>query len=134
MPSPGGLGAAPLTVGQWLERWLVSRAAPRSSTLRGYAAHVRLYVAPCLGQILLADLSPAHVQAMFTAITRQHEAMGRPVTTATLVRVKGDAADGAERRHPCRAHRRQAEGRQRRSWIRCQGCFPGHDHGVNHPG
>jgi integrase len=27
------------------------------------------------------------VQAMFTAITRQHEAMSRPVTTATLVRV-----------------------------------------------
>jgi len=49
---------------------------------------VRLYLAPYLGQILLADLSSAHVQAMFTAITRQHEAMSRPVTTATLVRVK----------------------------------------------
>jgi hypothetical protein len=49
---------------------------------------VRLYLAPYLGQILLADLAPAHVQAMFTAISRQHEAMGRPVTTATLVRVK----------------------------------------------
>jgi hypothetical protein len=46
----------------------VSRSAPRNSKLRGYAAHVRLYLAPCLGQILLADLSPAHVQAMFTAI------------------------------------------------------------------
>ena len=88
MPSPGNPDGPPLTVGQWLERWLVSRAAPRSSTLRGYAAHVRLYLAPCLGQILLADLSPAHVQAMFTAITRQHEAIGRPVTVATLVRVK----------------------------------------------
>jgi integrase len=88
MPSPGAAGNAPLTVAQWLEHWLVSRRAPRSSTLRGYATHVRLYLAPCLGQILLADLSPAHVQAMFTAISRQHEAMGRPVTTATLVRVK----------------------------------------------
>ena len=77
MPSPGG---SPLTVGQWLEHWLVSRTAPRISTLRGYATHIRLYLAPCLGQILLADLTPAHVQAMFTAISRQHEAMGRPVT------------------------------------------------------
>jgi integrase len=88
MPSPGKPDGPPLTVGRWLERWLVSRTAPRSSTLRGYAAHVRLYLAPCLGQILLADLSPAHVQAMFTAIARQHEAISRPVTTATLVRVK----------------------------------------------
>jgi len=88
MPSPADPDSPPLTVGQWLEHWLVSRTAPRSSTLRGYAAHVRLYLAPCLGQILLADLSPAHVQAMFTAITRQHEAINRPVTTATLVRVK----------------------------------------------
>ena len=85
MPSPGG---SPLTVGQWLEHWLVSRTAPRILTLRGYAARIRLCLAPCLGQILLADLTPAHVQAMFTAISRRHEAMGRPVTTAALVRVK----------------------------------------------
>jgi hypothetical protein len=84
MPSPGNPDGPPLTVGQWL----VSRTAPRSSTLRGYAAHVRLYLEPRLGQILLADLSPAHVQAMFTAIARQHEAMSRPVAAATLVRVK----------------------------------------------
>lgn len=68
MPSPADPGGPPLTVGQWLERWLVSRTAPRTSTLRGYAAHVRVYMAPSLGHILLADLSPAHVQAMFTAI------------------------------------------------------------------
>ena len=43
--------APPLTVEQWLERWLVSRAAPRTSTLRGYAAHVRLYLAPYLAAI-----------------------------------------------------------------------------------
>ena len=39
--------------------------------LRGYAAHVRLYLKPCLGHILLADLTAGHVQVMFTAITRQ---------------------------------------------------------------
>jgi hypothetical protein len=61
---------------------------PRSSTIRGYASHVRLYLKPCLGHILLADLTAGHVQAMFTAITRQHEAEGHPVTAATLARVR----------------------------------------------
>lgn len=80
--------APPVTVGQWLQLWLASREGPRPSTLRGYAAHVRLYLVPYLGQILLADLSAAHVQAMFTAIARQHAAAGTPIAPATLARVK----------------------------------------------
>jgi DNA-binding IclR family transcriptional regulator len=60
---------------------------------------VRLYLAPYRGRVLLAELSAGHVQAMFTAISRQHQAAGSPVTAATLHRV------GAERRHPGRADR-----------------------------
>jgi hypothetical protein len=59
MPVSGTSDGSPLTVGQWLERWLVSRTAPRSSTLRGYAAHVRLYLVPCLGPG--TDLAPRRV-------------------------------------------------------------------------
>jgi integrase len=88
MPAPGGDGGLPMTVGRWLEHWLASRAAPRPSTLRGYTAHVRLYLAPYLGQIMLADLSAAHVQAMFTAISRQHATAGTPIAPATLARIK----------------------------------------------
>jgi hypothetical protein len=73
MPAPAGPADPLMTVGRWLSHWLASRAAPRYSTLRGYASHVRLYLEPCLGQILLADLSTAQVQAMFTAITRQRQ-------------------------------------------------------------
>jgi integrase len=36
----------------------------------------------------LAELSAAHVQAMFTAITRQHQAAGSPGTAATLSRIR----------------------------------------------
>ncbi len=79
---------AVLTTGEWLERWLEQRTGPRESTIRGYAAHVRLYLKPCLGQILLTDLTAHHVQAMFTAIARQHEAEGHPVTAATLSRIR----------------------------------------------
>jgi integrase len=77
-----------VTTGEWLDRWLEQRSGPRTSTMRGYAAHVRLYLKPCLGRIPLADLTAAHVQAMFTAISRQHEAAGHPVTAATLARVR----------------------------------------------
>jgi hypothetical protein len=87
MPWPGESGAAPMTVGQWLERWLAVRTAPRPSTLRSYSAHARLYLAPFLGQILLADLSAGHVR-MFAAISRQHAAAGRVVSPATLARVR----------------------------------------------
>ena len=88
MPAPGGDGGLPMTVGQWLEHWLAARAVPRPSTLGGYTAHMRMYLAPYLGQIMLADLSAAHVQAMFTAISRQHATAGTPISPATLARVK----------------------------------------------
>jgi site-specific recombinase XerC len=73
-----------LTVGDWL----VSRTSPASSTIRGYASHVRLYLAPYLGRVLLAELSAEHVQAMFTAIARHHQAAGSPVSAATLNRIR----------------------------------------------
>ena len=97
---------AALTTGEWLDRWLQQRTGPRESTIRGYAAHVRLYLRPYLGRILLADLTVQHVQAMFTAIARQHEAEGHPVTAATLARVRATLR-GAECRDPRRAHLRQ---------------------------
>src|SRR6266851_4379981 len=86
--TPGPAGAAAITTGQWLGRWLACRTSPASSTVRGYAAHVRLYLQPHLGPILLAELTTAHVQAMFTAIIRQHQATGHPVTPATLARIR----------------------------------------------
>jgi len=77
-----------LTVGDWLAHWLASRTSPATSTMRSYTAHVRLYLAPYLGPVLLAELSAEHVQAMFTAITRQHQATGSPVSAATVNRIR----------------------------------------------
>jgi hypothetical protein len=87
-PRPGHLGGRVLTTGDWLAHWLASRTSPATSTIRGYAAHVRLYLEPYLGRVLLAELSAAHVQAMFTAVIRQHQAAGSPVTAATLHRIR----------------------------------------------
>ena len=76
VPQPGDDGGRMVTVGDWLAHWLVSRSSPAASTMRCYTGHVRLYLAPYLGQVLLAELSAAHVEAMFTAITRHHQALG----------------------------------------------------------
>lgn len=79
---------AVVTVGDWLAHWLVSRTSPAASTVRGYAAHIRLYLAPYLGEVLLTELTVGQVQAMFTAIIRQHQALGTPVSAATSTRIR----------------------------------------------
>jgi integrase len=86
-PKVGGSGGV-VTVGDWLTHWLVSRTSPAASTVRGYAAHVRLYLGPYLGEVLLTELTVGQVQAMFTAIIRQHQALGTPVSAATLTRIR----------------------------------------------
>jgi integrase len=83
-----GQAVGVVTVGDWLAHWLVSRTSPAASTVRGYAAHVRLYLGPYLGEVLLAELTTGQVQAMFTAIIRQHQALGTPVSAATLTRIR----------------------------------------------
>ena len=86
-PKAGGTGRI-VTVEDWLSHWLVSRTSTAASTVRGYAAHVRLYLAPYLGEVLLTELTVGQVQAMFTAIIRQHQALGTPVSAATLTRIR----------------------------------------------
>jgi len=61
-PRPGDGTGGVVTVGDWLAHWLVSRTSPAASTVRGYAAHIRLYLAPYLGEVLLAELSAGQVQ------------------------------------------------------------------------
>ena len=80
-PEPG------LSTREWLSRWLASRVSLRASTSRGYAAHMRSYLVPYLGGIPLAALTAGDVWAMFTAVTRDEGALGRPVSAATLHRI-----------------------------------------------
>jgi hypothetical protein len=59
-----------------LQRWLDNHhGAP--STVRGYADHVRRYLNPLLGHLLLAEVSVAHVEEVFRIITREHQDAGR---------------------------------------------------------
>ena len=93
-PKSRGTGGI-ITVGDWLAHWLVSRTSPAASTVRGYAAHVRLYLGPYLGEVLLAELTVGQVQAMFTAIIRQHQALGTPASAATPTRIRAAAGPAA---------------------------------------
>lgn len=59
---------AKMLVGDWLRQWLTLTAAEvRPITYERYESAVRLYLAPALGQIKLRDLSPANIQAAFSA-------------------------------------------------------------------
>jgi integrase len=88
-PSAGEASSSLLTVGDWLSHWLATRNRA-SWTVRGYTSHVRLYLAPYLGKLLLRELSVAHVHAMFTAIARHSEALGKPMSPATLIRIRAN--------------------------------------------
>jgi integrase len=70
-PEPGDLPAfgTKLTVGAFLEGWLteVARVTVRPRTYVSYRYVVGLHLAPALGDIVLAALSPADVQAFLNA-------------------------------------------------------------------
>lgn len=67
-------GGRVLTMADWLEIWLATRAHARDKTLRGYSAHIRLHLVPHLGQVLLAELDVGHLDRAFTALLGQsHE-------------------------------------------------------------
>jgi integrase len=87
-PSMDAGGPRALTVGGWLEHWLATRTTPRASTVRGYASHVRLYLAPHLGRLLLTDLNTRHVQAMLAVLAQRTGRDGDPITAATVARIR----------------------------------------------
>lgn len=79
-----GLTPAPTgTVATFLAEWLVAcRPRIRTSTWRGYAQCVRLYMVPALGRRELAKLTPTDVETMTAAMA----ARGLSPRTAALTR------------------------------------------------
>ena len=49
-----------------------------------YESHLRLYLLPHLDRVPLAALTTGDLQAMFAAISRQHEALNTPLSATTL--------------------------------------------------
>jgi hypothetical protein len=96
-----------LTVAEWLGRWLANHPGA-ASTVAGYADHVERYLEPLLGDLLVAEVSIGHVERMLATIAHDHQQRGRPVTTATLHRIRATlraalgcrAAGGVDRGEP----------------------------------
>jgi hypothetical protein len=81
-------GAAGGTTGQWLASWLAARQSLRPSARRGYQQHLDAYLIPGIGGIPLAMLTAADLRAMFAAISRQRTSAGRPLSAATMTRIR----------------------------------------------
>jgi len=89
-----------VTTGQWVDLWLELRTLS-FSTHRIYAQHIRDYVKPHLGTVPLRELTTGRVQAMITCLTRTLGAKGKPLSPATLHKVRAvlhAALNGAIRR------------------------------------
>ncbi|MGC7098581.1 tyrosine-type recombinase/integrase [Amycolatopsis lurida] len=90
-----------VTVGQWLDIWLAARHSVRPATRTIYAQLVRDYLKPRLGNVVLAELTIGRVQAMFTGLLRSNAARVRPLSAATVQRMREvlrAALNGAIRR------------------------------------
>src|SRR3954454_5475070 len=61
---------AKVLVGEYLENWLAGlRLKPQ--TIAGYQGDARLHITPHIGHIPLADLTPAHLNGLYTVLERQ---------------------------------------------------------------
>src|SRR4051812_20929632 len=59
--------ARSLTVGEYLERWLMTcvKGTVRPSTFEGHKHIIRPYIVPALGRLKLKNLNPAHVRSLY---------------------------------------------------------------------
>lgn len=60
-----------ITIAEWSERWLAGQAHLKPSTYARYASVVRKHVLPEWGELTLADVSHADVQAWVSRLTAQ---------------------------------------------------------------
>jgi integrase len=102
--------SAAMTVGDYLWQWHRSRKI-QTTTLSGYAGHLRNYLVPHLGHIPIDQLRVAHIQAMFDAIAERNigiEIARQSEDTETRATVKGMVPVSAATMHRIRATLRKA--------------------------
>jgi len=65
-----------VTVGDWADRWLASKANVKASTRGRYAGIVATHVRPSWGSVRLVDVTHADVQSWVSTLTAAGQAAG----------------------------------------------------------
>jgi integrase len=77
------------TVRDWLYSWLADTfGTVRQTTWQSYHSHVREYLSPGIGRILLRDLTTGQIQRLFDALGMRLNRYAKPLTPATLQRIR----------------------------------------------
>lgn len=96
-----------LSLTEYVEEWLASKASISESTLNGYTLHLRLYIQPHLGHLKLHEITTAKVQAAYNSLresglsprtieyahTVLRQALKKAITLGYLVRNPTEAAE-----------------------------------------
>lgn len=91
----------PLTLSEYLPKWLEGKQSLRPSTRASYESHIRLHLVPHLGHIALLELSAEDIERMYREITIKSSERSRAVSPATMRRIHAtltSALSTAERR------------------------------------
>src|SRR5712671_4907840 len=86
-PTPAGLpGLGSLTVEDYLRWWLTHvRGRVRPTTYAGYEALLRCHAVPRLGTLLLGEVGPLHVQAVYAALLEEGKLSSGTILNLHLV-------------------------------------------------
>jgi hypothetical protein len=94
IPAPGDPARQALTVAEWLEIWVTTRARLRDSTRRGYRTHIRVHFRRHFDGVLLAELDTGNVERAFR---RMFEAGMTAATAQRLLATLRSALNAAVR-------------------------------------
>lgn len=76
---------AKMTLGEYLDHWIAIHSHTlKPSTASSYRGHIRLYLKPQLGKILLQDLRPTHIQKMYVHLITQGGSDGAELSARTV--------------------------------------------------
>src|SRR5881409_3723950 len=74
------------SLGHYLKEWLAhTRGRVRASTYRGYESLIRCYALPALGEVPLLELSPLHLQRLYSSLVPERRLSAGTVLNLHLV-------------------------------------------------